>query len=126
MTTKSKRAGGGRANWFWLVAALMIVAACALAFSQNAPTDLDSSQVVQFLNQTIDWYRDTTPVQQTATEPDDLMLMGDNGRMANQIVRLSFDFAREEAQRRGKQADASAGKNQGQNQDAGSPALLQL
>jgi small-conductance mechanosensitive channel len=125
-TVKSEWASGMRQNRFWLVAASMIVAACVLALSQNAPADLDSAQVIQFLNQTIDWYRQVTSIQQTAMEPDDFMLVGDNGRMANQLVRLAVDFARAEAEGRGKQANGSAGENQEQNQSTGSPALLQL
>jgi small-conductance mechanosensitive channel len=104
----------------------MIVVAEAIAVSQNAAAKLDSSQVIQFLNQTIDWYRHATPVQQTATEPDDFMLVSDSGQLANQIVRLAFDFARAEGEGGSKEPIAAADQGPGQNQRAGSPALPQL
>jgi len=59
---------------------------------------LDSSQVIQFLNQTIDWYRHAAVVQQTATDPEHLMVLSDSSRIADQIVWLSFDFAKEKAE----------------------------
>jgi small-conductance mechanosensitive channel len=120
-------AGGTKPGWILWVSALMIVAAGALAFSQNAPASLDSSQVIPFLNQTIDWYRNVTVEQRAAVEPDDVAMVSDNGRMADQIVRLAFDFARAEAATTGPQ-----GKSPGSEQDqniAGSSqysALLEL
>lgn len=124
-TIRIKRAGGLKPKWLRLVAAFMIVAA-AIAFSQNTYANLDSLQVVQFLNQTIDWYRNATPVQQTATESEDFMLVSDNARMANQIVRMAFDFARAEAEDINRQGNSSGDQTQGQKQSAGPPALPQL
>ena len=113
-------------GWLLAVPALLMVAAAAIAFAQNPPASHNSSQIIQFLNQTIDWYRHVTAVQQTATEPDDFILVSDNGRMANQVVRLAFDFARAEAQDIAKQGTSAADHNQDQKQSTGSPALLQL
>jgi small-conductance mechanosensitive channel len=121
---KIMRARGMKLARLLLVPALMFVVTGAIAVSQNPPASHDSSQIVQFLNQTIDWHRHVTPVQQAATEPDDFILLSDNALMANQIVRLAFDFARAEAQGIGKRGNASANLNR--NQSAGSPALLQL
>ena len=104
---KVNRASGLKANWLLLVPALVMVAAAATAFGQSLPVSHDSSQIIQFLNQTIDWYRHATAVQQTATEVDDFALVADNARMANQTVRLAFDFAKAEAQDIGKQGNAS-------------------
>jgi len=72
----------------------------------------DSGQVIQFLNQTIDWYRQVVPLQQTATEPDDILIVTDEGRMAEQVVRLAFDFARAEAELT-KQENPDSGRDQG-------------
>ena len=67
--------------------------------AQNAPlARLDSSQVIQFLNQTIDWYRHRAAEQQIATEPDDVLVVNDNRQLADQVVRLAFDFAQAEAE----------------------------
>ncbi len=79
------------------------------AVSQNpAPTDPVPSQIVQFLSQTIDWYRQTQQEQHLATDSGDLGFVTDNRRMAAQIVRLAFDFARAEEQKQAKASKANA------------------
>ena len=112
----------------WLVAVLvaLILGAGATASAQNAPVALaNSSQVIQFLNQTIDWYRHRSAEQQIATEPDDVLVVNDNRQVADQVVRLAFDFAQAETESLVK--GGTPGQNQ--NQSAGSSqyqALLQL
>ena len=67
--------------------------------AQNTPSpDLTASQLVQFLSHTIDWYRQTKQEQHIATEPSDLGFVADNRRLSAQIVKLAFDFARQEEQ----------------------------
>ncbi len=68
----------------------------------RAPTP-DSSQLLQFLNRTVSWYRLLAVEQAAATEPDDQLIVYDNRQIADQAVRLAFDFARA-------QADAAAGR----------------
>src|SRR5438477_1925727 len=68
-------------------------------FAQDNPqsqpqTQPTSSQILQFLGETIDWYRQTQQEQRITTEPGDLGFSADNRRMADQIVKLAFDFAR--------------------------------
>src|ERR1700693_1446770 len=108
-----------------LVLALMIVSSEMLLFSQGPSTNTrDSSRIIQFLDQTIDWYRQLAVQQQIATEPDDLVAVYDNRQIADQVVRLAFDFARVEADSLTKQ-----GEGGGENQSAPSPqyqALRQL
>src|SRR6202008_3278441 len=90
-------------GWLMLCA---IVLVCGLAeiVAQNPPaTDPSSGEIVQFLTQTIDWYRQTQQEQHIATEPADLGFLADDRRMADQITRLAFDFARQEEQRQVKQ-----------------------
>jgi small-conductance mechanosensitive channel len=73
--------------------------------AQNpSSTDPSPTQIVQFLSQTIDWYRQTEQEQHIATEPVDLGFLADNRRMAAQVVRLAFDFARQEEQHLAKQS----------------------
>ena len=72
------------------------------------PTDPTPSQIVQFLSQTIDWYRQTQQEQHIATEPGDLGFVADNRRMAAQVVRLAFEFARAEEQQQAKPSKANA------------------
>ena len=65
---------------------------------------ISAPQVIQFLNQTIKWYRQLSAEQQVATEPDDQIVVYNNRQVADQVVRLSFDFARAEADALAKQA----------------------
>ncbi len=79
-------------------------AVLANILAQNTPaTDPSSGEIIQFLSQTIDWYRQTQQEQHIATEPADLGFLADNRRTATQITRLAFDFARQEEQRLAKQ-----------------------
>src|SRR5215469_342692 len=76
----------------------IIVVARGLASPQNNTTTLpDSSKVIQFLNQTIDWYRTIGTQQQVSVDRDLVAVGTDNRQMANQIVGLAFDFARAKA-----------------------------
>ena len=72
------------------------------------PGQPTSAQVIQFLGETIDWYRQTQQEQRIATEPGDLGFSADNRRMADQIVKLAFDFARQQEQQLAKEAKGSA------------------
>jgi small-conductance mechanosensitive channel len=86
----------------------LIVALCVFAgwsvfvFAQNAdqnaaPPALDGSRIIPFLDQTLTWYRQMSVVQQIATDPSEVTIVTDNRQLATQILRLSFDFARAEA-----------------------------
>jgi small-conductance mechanosensitive channel len=75
------------------------IVACASAFAPpqtNSPLP-DSTKIVQFLNQTIDWYRAVGTQQQVSVDRSVVTVGTDNRQMANQIARLAFDFARAEA-----------------------------
>lgn len=95
-----------------LLAALVFLIVASVLAQDNppspAPSQPSSAQVLQFLGETIDWYRQTQQEQRIATEPGDLGLAADNRRMADQIVKLGFDFARQEEQQLAKEAKPSA------------------
>lgn len=55
-------------------------------------------EIIPFLNQTIVWYRQITLQQQLATEPSDVLFLNDNRQIADQVVQLSFAFARARVQ----------------------------
>jgi small-conductance mechanosensitive channel len=82
-----------------LVAAGLLVLAGALlqgaSFSDNLP---DSQQVIAFLNQTIDWYRHVGAEQHLADQPAEVLFVYNDRQLANQILTLSFDYARGAAQ----------------------------
>ena len=75
---------------------------CVFVFAQNsgqnaAPASFDATRIVPFLDQTLTWYRQMGVTQQVASDPSEVTIVSDNRQLAIQIVRLSFDFARAEA-----------------------------
>lgn len=78
------------------------------AMGQQSPA-LHSQDVVQVLNQTLDWYRRLIVERQIASEPGDTMILSDNRRIADQVVRLAFDFARAQAELIDKQPSSNEG-----------------
>lgn len=60
-------------------------------------TDLRQEDIISFLNQTIVWHRQLTSQQQLVREPSDAIFLHDSHEIADQVVHLSFDFARAEA-----------------------------
>ena len=81
--------------------ALLLAVRTDTATAQNSPAQgMTSAQIIQFLGQNIEWYRQTQQERHIVSEPADLGFLADNRRLAGQVVKLAFDFARQEAQRR--------------------------
>src|ERR1700691_5135346 len=59
---------------------------------------MTGQQVIQILDQTIDWYRTLGIQQQAANEPSDLLILYDNRQTANQVIGLAFEIARANAE----------------------------
>jgi small-conductance mechanosensitive channel len=55
-------------------------------------------EVIQVLDQTIDWYRTLGIQQQVSNEPSDLLILYDNRQTAHQVIGLAFDVARTNAE----------------------------
>jgi len=91
----------------------LLLAATAGAYMAQDATSTSSvrSQILPLLTQTIDWYRQTQQEQHLATEPSDLTFLADNRRIADQVVRLAFEFARQEEQRLAKQSKTNQALN---------------
>lgn len=70
----------------------------ASADAQASSSQLNGRQILDYLNQTIDWYRDLAVEETSTNDPADLLFVNDDRQMASQIVRQSFDFARTAAQ----------------------------
>jgi small-conductance mechanosensitive channel len=83
----------------------------AAAPPDPAGAALNSSQVLQFLDQTIDWFHGLAEQQQIATTPTDIAILYDNRQTATQAVRLAFDFARAEAGFIGDDSTPKQGQN---------------
>jgi len=77
------------------------------AFSQNQPattSQVDSGKIIQFLSQTVSWYHQRAVEQKLANEASDLTYAQENRRVADQVVPLAFEFARNQAQVQSKQS----------------------
>ncbi len=76
----------------------LVLLAAATTVASDAPATARPEDLISFLNQTVLWYRQLAPLQQLVNEPSDAVFLNDDRQIADQVVRLSFDFARTEAQ----------------------------
>lgn len=74
------------------------------------PTASGSEDIIPFLNQTIVWSRQLNGQQQLVSEPSDAMFFNDSRQVADQVVRLAFEFARARAQALANDPDAGTGR----------------
>jgi small-conductance mechanosensitive channel len=110
------------------IAALVLCAISGQAqFGPNAsaqaaqPAAAESpGDIISFLNQTIVWSRQLTAEQQLVNEPSDALFLNDSRQLANQVVRLAFDYARARAQ-----ALANQGGEGGASQPQAAPSQYQ-
>jgi small-conductance mechanosensitive channel len=112
----------GIVGFAWAAFAIGPAFVASSKFLAAAPSD--PPDLIQFLEQTIGWYRQLAVEQQIATEPSDAVVLHDNQQIANRVVQLAFDFAR---------AKTPTSKPTGSNQAAGETpgssqyqALLQM
>lgn len=70
----------------------------------------DPQSMIQFLDRTVTWYHRVSGDRAIASTPADTVFVEDNSRIADQVVRLAFDFVRSQEQFIEKQ------KNTGQDQ----------
>jgi small-conductance mechanosensitive channel len=75
-----------------------------------APAPLSGPQVIQMLDQTIDWYRSLGIQQQTANEPSDLLILYDNRQTASRVLALAFEIGRADADMLARQPAADGGR----------------
>jgi Mechanosensitive ion channel len=76
----------------------------AVTTAATAPADdshvsvLTGDQVIQILDETVDWYRTLGVQQQNANQPSDLLILFANRQTADQVVGLAFAIARANAE----------------------------
>ncbi len=80
---------------------------------------LTGEQVVQILDETVDWYRTLGTQQQNATQPSDLLILFANRQTADKVIALAFEIARANAELLS--SEASSGQSAA---DASSPQSL--
>ena len=73
----------------------------------NTVSVLTAEQVIQILDESVEWYRTLTAQQQVAAQPSDLLVVFANRQTANQVVDLAFDIARANAELLSSEADAA-------------------
>src|SRR5882672_8465245 len=101
---------------FALMAAISLQtgAACAADEPNARVSVLTGEQVVQILDETVDWYRTLGTQLQYATQPSDLLILFANRQTADQVVGLAFGIARANAELLSSEAAAA--------QDAAAPS----
>lgn len=80
------------------VAGILALAILLFQSSDSSAALPDPPAVVSFLNQSIEWYRDAGSEQRLADEPAEVLFVYNDRQLANQILSLSFDYARGVAQ----------------------------
>jgi small-conductance mechanosensitive channel len=92
----------GAAASFCLAAVAAAAATTAVPAPAPAPAShvsvLNGDQVVQILDETVDWYRTLGAQQQTATQPSDLLILYANQQTADKVIGLAFELARANAE----------------------------
>jgi small-conductance mechanosensitive channel len=71
-----------------------------------------AKDVIAFLNQSVQWYQHIQTERQIVTTPDDINFLTSDQQAADQIIRLSFDFAAADATVRAKQKTTTASPDQ--------------
>jgi small-conductance mechanosensitive channel len=95
---------------FILISLLFFVAAASGA-EPAKPTHvsvLTGEQVIQILDETVDWYRTLGAQQQSATQPSDLLILYANQQTADKVIALAFELARANAELLSSEAGAAA------------------
>src|SRR5215471_1390488 len=99
-----------RANISRYLLAVFLFVTWGSLWSQTGTNGVSSSvdEIIPFLKQCVVWHGELDAQQQLTSEPSDVLFLRDNRQLADQIVRLSFDFARARAQTLANQADSSS------------------
>jgi small-conductance mechanosensitive channel len=84
-----------------LVFSLLFTISGVLLLHSQSPetTGPNKESLLQYLNQTVSFYRQLDYQRQVVTDPEDELIIQDNQQIAGQIVALAFEFARTEAEK---------------------------
>ncbi len=98
-------------------AACLLFASLVLHAAEEAPVPeneqpsravMTVEQVVQLLDETVDWYRTLGTQQQASTQPSDLLILYANRQTADKVINLAFEIARANAELISSEAGAAA------------------
>ena len=79
----------------------------APAAAADSRSVMTGDQVVQILDETVDWYRTLGIQQQAATQPSDLLILYANRQTADKVMSLAFEIARANAELLSSEASAA-------------------
>lgn len=71
---------------------------------------MTGEQVIQILDETVDWYRTLGVQQQSATQPSDLLILYANRQTADKVINLAFEIARANAELLSSEAEIAQSK----------------
>jgi small-conductance mechanosensitive channel len=97
-------------SWCLVLASASVATAAAQDPAPHVSV-LSGEQVVQILDDTVDWYRTLGVQEQNATQPSDLLIVYANRQTADQVVGLAFDIARANAELLSNEAADSGAEN---------------
>ena len=100
--------------------------AVAAALPADSPPTNQPEDILGFLNQTVVWYRLLASQQELVKEPGDAVFLNENRQIADQVVRLAFEFARSEAQQIADQSKGNTTAQQAQPASSQYQNLLNL
>src|SRR5262249_17453015 len=89
-----------------VVVALLMICVSLRSQTGTSSVSVPGEEIIPFLNQSVVWHRQLSAQQQLVSEPSDVLFLRDNRQLADQIVRLSFDFAKAQAQTLANQANS--------------------
>ncbi len=90
-----------------LAAVIWAVSARSAVLPDSHVSVLTADQVIQILDDTVDWYRTLGTQQQNATQPSDLLILFGNRQTADKVVALAFEIARANAELLSSEANAA-------------------
>jgi len=90
------------------ILAILILSPGARLLGDSQSAAADAQSVISFLNQSIEWYRHLPVEQQLASEPGDVTFVNGDRELADQVIRLSFEFALAEADLQSRQRNQSS------------------
>jgi small-conductance mechanosensitive channel len=97
---------------------ILLLSGVLPALSVGAPTvSVPAERLIQFLNESISLYHQTTIQEQNAADPQEQLLLYDNAQLASESVSLALDFARAQLDVMSEQtpaASASSGETSSQ------------
>jgi small-conductance mechanosensitive channel len=93
-----------RRRWYTLGILLAVIGGSSVLSGENSNVSAPAERLIQFLNESISLYHQTTIQEHSATNSQEQVLLYDNSQLAGESARLAFDFARA-------QVDAMSGES---------------